>query len=263
MAPQPLASQEYTNPIWTGKVADQNCGSQPGNQISCNDYTHDYSEIDTDYYVNCPVYTPQLTGAGLSYFGSASEWVGLGGLTGAYELQQAGIEMTLLVNTSLGVYNNVSGFYEYVGDAGGDGPHTFQIYPACGDHVYSSVYSNNCYNVGDLTNNHWFSTCAGPWASDQSAEAILERNGDTQTIQDVGQPYGTTTTFYGVGVTDLYRSGTQYISMGTAQHDYENALLDHVQVADTGPVQNDPGDPPYDQYTLTIWNPCGGYESCP
>jgi hypothetical protein len=47
------ASQEYRNDIWTGKVADQSCGSTTG-PISCIDYTHDYSEIDSDYYINCP-----------------------------------------------------------------------------------------------------------------------------------------------------------------------------------------------------------------
>jgi hypothetical protein len=185
------------------------------------------------------------------------------------ELGQAGIEIQILTNNSTGpIVNNISGFYEYVGGGGFTSPITFQIYPAYGDHIYTKVYDNNCYEVGDLNNNHWFSTCDGPWASAQSAEAILERNGGSADghdgdAQSVGLPYGTTTTFYGVGITDLYRSGSTYIGMGTAQHDYENAYLDSVQVADTGPIQNDPGDPPYDKYTVTIWNPCGGYGTCP
>ncbi|HEU0025972.1 MAG TPA: hypothetical protein VFQ25_02560 [Ktedonobacterales bacterium] len=82
---QTNASLEYQNSIWGGKVADQNCGSQ-GQGLSCQDFTHNYIETDTDYYVHCPTqYTPQITATS-----TITAWAGIGGTASYYELQQAG-----------------------------------------------------------------------------------------------------------------------------------------------------------------------------
>ena len=256
----PLASVQYTNDIWGGKVADQNCGSQ-GQGISCQDFTHNYIETDTDYYVHCPSYTPQIT-----HTASVAAWAGLGGTAGYYELQQDGTQVSY-VQDGGGTYSvGVHAWYEYFGNSGSEGEQPIAMTVLCGDHMFAKVYGGNCYDVIDLSDhNNTFNWCNGPVASTQSAELILERDGGSVGGVPVGVFYGADTTWYGAGLTDTDWS-PDYIGYGTAQHDYMNAYLDGTLSGDlmisTGPIQNDPGDVPYDQWTESIVNPCGGYTSC-
>ena len=130
--------------------------------------------------------------------------------------------------------------------------------------MFAKVYGGNCYVLINLTDdNNTFNWCNGPYASTQSAELILERSGTAGPNEGVF--YGADTTFYGAGLTDTDWS-PNYIGYGTAQHDYMNAYLNGTastdEVLDTGPIQNDPGDVPYDKYTVSVVYPCGGYATC-
>lgn len=255
------ASLQYTNDMWGGKVADQNCGSQ-GQGIACQDFTHSYIETDIDYYVSCPSYTPQVTNSA-----SASAWAGLGGTAGYYELQQVGTQVSYVQDGGGNYSVGVHGWFEYVGNAGTENEQPILMSILCGDRMFAKVYGGNCYDLIDLSDhNNTFNYCNGHYASTQSAELILERNGgyNNQT-NPVGIFYGANTTWYGAGVTDTDSNPT-YIGYGTVQHDYENAYLggaaSNDEVLSTGPIQNDPGDPPYDQWTESVVYPCGGYSSC-
>ena len=254
------ASLQYINSIWGGKVADQNCGSQ-GQGIDCQDFTHNYIETDTDYYVSCPSYTPQVTNTAVT-----SAWAGLGGTNPAYELQQVGTDVTYFQDGG-GKYSvYLIGFYEYVGDSGTENEQPIAMSIFCGDHIFAKIYGGNCYDLINLSdNNNTFNWCNGPYYSTQSAELILERDGGYHGTNPVGVFYGANTTWYGAGLTDTDWN-PNYISYGAAQHDYENAYLDGTaandEVLSTGPIQNDPGDPPYDQWTESVVYPCGGWPSC-
>jgi len=103
-----------------------------------------------------------------------------------------------------------------------------------------------------------------PGPSTTSAERILEDVGGTP--NDQGAFLNADTTFYGAGVTDTKHT-PNYIGYNTAQHDYQSVYFaPNAYPADLvlnpGSIVNDPGDPPYDQYTVSVWNPCGHYTSC-
>jgi hypothetical protein len=134
----------------------------------------------------------------------------------------------------------------------------------CGDHMYVKAWDsgtagclyieriNDGKNSGDQ--------CYGPSSDEQTAEAIVEL--DTERASDLAD-FGTET-FYGVGITD----NGSYKAMSNVPHDFFNMYhcsqlnpkptgfqdLCNVpwghELAWTGPIQNDPGDTPYDEYAV-------------
>ena len=257
---EPFVSRELPQSIWGGKVDDQNCVSATGN-LSCDDGSHWYTETDTDYFANCASrFTSQITGPT-----QTAEWAGLGGVGNYSELQQAGIAIDYFPLIGNAWYTRQHVFYEWRGPFGTVSAQflNFTYSYNCGDHMYTKVYNGNCSVVINLTQNWTWSGCNGPSATTNTAELILERSGGGND----GVPYGSDTTFYGAGATDAYENPS-YVTYGTQQHDYFNAYMPSVaqsqnKVLNTGPIMNDPGDPPYDQYTVNVVYPCGGYTSCP
>lgn len=251
----PFVSRELPSSIWAGKVDDQNCVSTTGN-LSCDDGSHWYTETDTDYYINCPSVTSQIAANA-----TMGEWAGLGGVGYYSELQQGGIAVDYSTYGAV-VVVTLYAFYEWVGPWGTTSARylNFLYGLDCGDHMYTKVYNGNCVVIINLTHNWTWSGCNGPAATTNTAELILERAGSN------GVPYGSDTTFYGAGATDTYENPS-YVTYGSQQHDYFNVYNPEVvasanKMLNTGPIQNDSGDPPYDQYTVNVVHPCGGYSSC-
>jgi hypothetical protein len=117
--------------------------------------------------------------------------------------------------------------------------------------MYVKVWGGNCMFVEDLNNGHNSGNqCYGPNADGSTAEEIGERpldNGYLSGIAPLADFH--TVTFYGVGLT----ANGNYISMGSAISDYTNMWsYDYShKLASVGGIQNDPGDPPYDKYSVT------------
>ena len=127
-----------------------------------------------------------------------------------------------------------------------------------GDHLFAEVYTD--YGQGSYwlknLNQGWnfnYTPPTGPDPSTNSAEQVLEVvNGD----KGYGSYLNASTTFYGAGVTDT-KHNPNYIAYSTAQHDYESvyhggSTYPTDVVLNPGPIVNDPGDPPYDQYLSLI-----------
>jgi hypothetical protein len=99
--------------------------------------------------------------------------------------------------------------------------------------------------------------CYGKHSDELTGEAIVEIG---YNVSEELANFGTET-FYGVGITD----NQNYESMTNLPHDYFNSFycMPYGSVpptcphgyghglASTGPIQYDPGDVPYDQYTMT------------
>jgi len=147
---------------------------------------------------------------------------------------------------------------------------------ACQDytHFYDETdmdyYVACAYYTPVLVNN----TSVAAWAgvggtsnqySNQSAELILERVQSTTRGINNGAFNNADTTFYGAGVTDEFSNPT-YRAYNTTQHDYANAYLDGYlstdKVLNTGSINYDAGDVPYDEYTINVDYLCGGYSTC-
>ncbi|HLY29907.1 MAG TPA: hypothetical protein VKQ36_02655 [Ktedonobacterales bacterium] len=240
---------------WAGKVADYNCVATQG--ISCNDGSHAYIETDSDYYASCESYTSQVKS-----FSNVGIWSGLGGVGNGSVLEQDGVSLQY-VNLGGGFgAQRTEAFYESVPGNGANYLNLAEWPMACGDHMYTKEYQGDCSVIIDLDVGWTWDYCTGPSAWVNSAELIVENAGQ---VDGYGVPNGVDPTFYGAGVTDEFESPS-YNGYGTQQHDYFNDYMDgfasNDKVLNTGPIHNDPGDVPYDEYTVSQVSPCGGYSSC-
>lgn len=255
-------TERVPNGIWTGNVADENncptgaSGSGEGCAVGSPSI---WSEADADYYVPYLSQPSNCTSAC-----SSSYWVGLGGV-GSYnggpnQLVQAGIEGDT-TSSSINVYPWV----ECQGSPVGDYPvRVTQMGIGQGSHVYTRIYPTS-FEIGNIdtqTFHTWSSNATycpsnGATATENSAEFIVEANGGGDGLAYFGNFW-----WHGVGVTDQYG----YHSMDGATHDYNVAYWQDIhdsahQLMNIGPIQNDPGDYPYDQYETTWLEACP--DSCP
>jgi hypothetical protein len=243
--------QEIIQDPWAGQIADQKCG------INCpeNDFT--YTETDADWYIPSLTITNDLT-----YGGSSSAWVGLGGTGPGYELIQAGSESDQ-DGADPYYWTNYHLWYEYVMANNNNlsiNPVQVNLGPGgsqdtCGEHVYARVFGGNCYELGDIGDQNFFEHCTGPNAAVNTAETIVERNSAN------GMPEYHSVKFRGVGVTDAVAG---YESVYSAWHDYIDDWWDSGWVSTTGNSAwvYDSGDYPYYDYTTTWVDPCGTQHSC-
>jgi hypothetical protein len=245
----PLTS-EFDSTYWDGNVADQTCG------LGCSDNSYTYTETDADWYVPCITINTSMV-----EWGDSSQWLGIGG-TGGYndQLVQDGSDSEqtgwLSGDTS---YDQ---WYEYVGTFGTIDPVEVDLGPnftkiGCGVHVYSKVYGNpQCYELGDINTDHYYTKCTGPEGNQATAEGIVERNGQAN---GWGLAQFNSATFYGFGITEAVAG---YQPMNNLHHDYLNMVWNGGSLATTGPIQNDPGDIPYDKWTVTWHSACGNQLTC-
>ncbi len=253
----PLTSFEIQEPAWAGKIADFNCvmANPSSPNLGCNDFSHDYVETDSDFWVSCGGTTSALQPNGTNPSATYGEWAGLGGL--ASNLQQAGVSMDYYPAAGNSSVTTVWPFYEEVP------PQTSEqvIFSLptinCGSHIYVKIWGGNCKEIIDLDQNYSWAQCDGPSAGWNSAELITE---NAAAGANEGVPSGIATTFHGAGVTDNDETPS-YVGYGTVQHDYANAYLGGVKALNPGPIQNDPGDVPYDKYTVSEVSVCGGLGS--
>jgi hypothetical protein len=200
-----------------------------------------------DYFVPCITGTPPLNGAA-----GMSTWIGLGGVATAIYMIQAGV--SAYQSNSFLIYQ------AFVENTGGTdaGPHNF--FPLnCGNHVYVKVWAGHCMHVQRLNDGlNTGNQCYGPNNDGQSAEAIAERSHTEPYFANFG-----TVTFKGVGITDngVYRPMGYHPNQ--VPHDYNNAydcnhwvsdqclLFSSTRLAFVGPIQDNPGNPPYDMYAVT------------
>ncbi len=195
----PFASHGYTNDIWTGKVADQNCASNSPYNIACNDGSHTYTETDTDYYTGCPTgLTPEL-----ATIGSAAAWAGIGGASSSLELEQTGADVVYYQGTGDNWSNEQYAWTDYAGPQWeyqsvlGNG-HPGEYLVGCDTHMFAEEYGGDCAWIKNLDANWSYQWCSRPTASSLTAELILERDGgyENQT-NPVGVFWGADATFYG------------------------------------------------------------------
>jgi len=190
-----------------------------------------------DYYEPCPD-NPQDSWE--------SMWVGIGGYYyGENNLVQTGTSVHRYWNGSKWV-NDHEAWVENLAYSNPYPQNLFTI--SCNDHMYVKVWNDNCMFVEDLNNGvNSGNQCYGPAADSRSAEAIAERpfvGGSYSLLADFH-----TETFYGVGVT--YNG--YYDPMSGVPHDYSNMEGNDNKhdLTSTGPIVNDPGDTPYDQFAQT------------
>jgi Peptidase A4 family len=235
----PFTASPAQSLIWAGYVADESVSGQ------------NYTEADMDYFVPCVTGTPPNNDpAGMA------TWIGLGGYATINMIQ---------VGVSAYQSHDFLIYQAFVENTGGTdtGPHN--IFPLnCGDHVYVKVWNGHCMylqrlNDGKNTGNQ----CYGPNNDGQSAQAIAERSG----MQPYFAKFGTVT-FKGVGITDngVYRPMGYHPNQ--VPHFYyqvyncirwvgqQCSLFASTPLATVGPIQDDPGNPPYDKYAVT-WNGYG------
>lgn len=233
-----LTASPAQSAIWAGYVVDESVKGQS------------YTEADMDYFVPCISGTPPNNGeAGMA------TWIGLGG--------RATINM-IQVGVSAYQSNSFLIYQAFVENTGGTdtGPHN--IFPLnCGDHVYVQVRNGNCMylqrlNDGKNTGNQ----CYGPSHDNQSAQAIAERS----SMQPYFANFGTVT-FKGVGITDnaVYRpmgyhpNQVPHYSVEIYQCQWNLDICggyDPTPLATVGPIQDDPGNTPFDKYAVT-WHGYG------
>jgi len=176
-----------------------------------------------------------------------ASWIGLGGLGNSYLVQ------TGTFGQESYVANNgwVDTYQAWVENVGGiNSPPRFLFYVHCGDHMYVKVWGGHCMYIMRISDGlNSGNQCYGNNARTTSAEAIVERQSTDKLLGNFG-----TQTFHGVGITD----NGAYLGMNQVPHDYTNmwscwGLECHnpYQIASVGSIQNDPGDVPYDKYTIT------------
>ncbi|MGO8948828.1 MAG: G1 family glutamic endopeptidase [Ktedonobacterales bacterium] len=245
---QQLQFSKYQSGNWDGNYADEDTPGQ------------NYTEADTDYYVACTGNHPS-DGNGTTY----SAWVGLGGI-GSDNFPQAGTaEIQYIENGSyvnwLGAWtenlsNTASPYY---------GNPVYWFYPHCGDHMYATAWnsgSTGCSYVEDFSQNDVNSGnyCEGNASNGTSAEFIVEDPVSSGAYAGPDFANFGTETFYGVGITD----NGGYYAMSSLPHDYDQLYHCNFrgiecisygdQLAKTGSIDNDPGDIPYDEYSITWVN---------
>src|SRR5262249_26346268 len=130
----------------------------------------------------------------------------------------------------------------------------------CGDHMYVHAWNNSsnqgCTFIERLNDGLNSGNWCGAMADQRSAEAIVEFNsGIEPDLADFGpEP------FYGVSITD----NNAYYRMDKIPHEYFNIYQCTqkgtfcgqwgAEWANTGSINNDPGDNPGDEYTITRTN---------
>jgi hypothetical protein len=227
---------------WAGNFADESTGGQV------------YTEADLDYYVSC-IGAVAPNGQSADY----AAWVGLGGVyTG--NLVQTGTAGFQKFNSINGWQNTYWTWVENLGNNSDPGAH-YLFAVNCGDHMYVKAWdsgSTGCMYIMRIRDGkNSGNQCYGPKSDEQSGEAIVEQNYQYPNLARFGSE-----TFYGVGITD--HGG--YYGVNNLPHDYSNMFECQPisnfplctrygdQLAWTGPIQNDPGDVPYDQYAVNWSN---------
>jgi hypothetical protein len=231
----PLSASPSQSTIWAGNVADESVTGQ------------NYTEADMDFYVPCiSGIPPKNDDAGMA------TWIGLGGHATKNMIQ---------VGVRAAETSGINIYQVFVENTGGtDNGQHIMFGLSCGQHVYVKVWNGNCMYLqwlgnGENTGNQ----CYGPNNDGQSAEAIAERSSIDPYFANFG-----TVTLYGVGITD----NGSYLGMNQVPHFYYQvyncsrwvgrscSVFETTALATVGPIQNDPGNPPYDQYAVT-WHGYG------
>lgn len=225
--------------IWAGNVADESTAGQS------------YTETDMDYYVPCVTGAPPNNEtAGMS------TWIGLGGNNSTQDMIQVGV--SAYQSNSFLLYQV---FVENTSTRNGNNTAPHNIFTLNrGDHVYVKAWNGNCMYLQRLSDGkNTGNQCFGPYNDGQSAQAIAERSSQETYFANFG-----TVTFYGVGITD----NGSYLGMNQVPHHYDQVYdcrawliiglacgtYGSTALATVGPIQNDPGNPPYDQYAVTWHN---------
>ena len=185
-------------------------------------------------------------------------WIGLGGKY-SLNLVQAGTYASQDYDTVHGWHTTYTTFVENTGGSDYMAHYFFAV--SCGTHLYIKAWdnsSNGCMYVQRISDGvNTGVQCYGPKSDEESAEAIVERD-------ELNHPYFAdfgTVTFYGVGITDH----GSYKAMSALPHDYNTMWqcdainpcppdFKSTELASVGSILNDPGDPPYDQYSVTWLN---------
>jgi len=222
-------------------TADQRSNIWDGNIADGDGQT--YTSIDMDFTVPC--LSPGYSGS------QVSNWVGLGGFgsKGVNNLVQTGTAGQETYVANFGWVYSYSAFVENTGDA--SNPNRNDVFPVnCGDQMYVQVKNGNCMFVDRLADGTNSYQCYGPSAYLGTAEAITERPSlctGNQCSPLALANFGAVT-FHGVGIVH----NGHYYAMNQLTHDYSNMYStdrSHL-LATVGPIQNDPGDPPYDKWTM-------------
>jgi Peptidase A4 family len=242
----------YKSGTWAGNIADQ---STPG-QL--------YTEMDIDYYVPCVQPPYDVTS-------DESEWIGLGGgrltpngdISGGV-LLQTGSE----VRWSGGAPTYWMWWEDYLINSTNSKRTFFQVGCGSAAHMYLKVWNGKCIYVQRLNDGYAQGNGCNARATDNTtAEAIVERYFTTTPLANFGS-----VTFHGVGITD----NGQYRPMGTdslyklpgVPHDFtemyhcsidpltQQCIFTSLRLASVEYILDDPGDYPYDQYTVT-WRNAG------
>jgi hypothetical protein len=248
----------YKSNTWAGNVADQ---STPGQS---------YTEMDIDYYVPCvqPRYDD------LDIHSDESQWIGLGGgrltpggsisggvlLQTGSEVRWSGSTPTYWMWWEDFLYGSTNSIRTF-----------FQV--ACGStHMYLKVYNLRCVYVQRLNDGYAQNNgCNARPTDNTTAEAIVERHFNNELLANFGS-----VTFHGVGITDCVNNVCQYRPMGTnslykypgVPHDFaemysctydpidQQCKFTSIRLASVEYILDDPGDIPYDKYTVT-WRNAG------
>ncbi|HEX5441193.1 MAG TPA: hypothetical protein VFW76_09935, partial [Ktedonobacterales bacterium] len=182
------------NANWAGYVADESYAGQ------------NYTEADMDYYVPCITGAPpDPDNPGTAVMGA---WIGLGGNNGVGPLIQAGTLDFQNWDPIHGYQPLYQAFVENTGpDPNNPDPPHYSFTMSCNTQVYVEVWGGNCMWVLDLDNRGLNTQqCYGQPASNQSAEAMVERNlcSCYPYFAHFFDPSSSTSTitFHGVGITD-------------------------------------------------------------
>lgn len=231
---------------WAGNFADESTSGQT------------YTEADMDYYVSCISGTPPN-----GQYGDYAAWIGIGGVY-TNSLVQTGTAGFQKFNSINGWQNTYWTWVENLGDSSDSGVH-YMFAVNCGDHIYVKAWdsgSTGCMYIQRINDGkNSGNQCYGPKSDEKSGEAIVE-----QSYQYPNLAKFVSETFYGVGITD----NGGYHGVNNLPHDYANMYecldIHHVissppycyyfgdQLASTGPINYDPGDSPYDEYTISWSN---------
>jgi len=242
--------QAYPHNIWAGNIADQPTG--PNTQT---DHTYHYSEIDSDWYV------PALSGSNTCGTCGDLMWVGLGG-NGNSNLVQGGSWSGVTFGViSYGLWYQNYAVDAYTIDVSSDFNGGNIHY---GLHLYVRVDSGDCVEIGDIDTQEFHSWCHGPNASNQTAEAVMERAQGFPYTQ-VGSVLArwASATFKGVGITEDYINGpvkAGYWGFPHVWHDFfkmYNCTNCTLELATPAALVNDPSDPPGDDSPIN-WLNYGG-----
>lgn len=258
---------DYT--IGQERMAESNSFDYAGNYADQDISGQHYSEADMDFFVSCmstiaptPPLFPGDSKSDLTTVGYGA-WIGIGGIQGAKDLVQVGVSAIGTFNQESQTWQSITytPFFEEPNNPADSGPHNqtkFQL--QCNQHLYVKAWDSGsvgCMYVQRISDGLNASQCYGKHSDELTGEAIVELS--PFVTEELGN-FGTET-FYGVGITD----NQNYEAVSSLPHDYFNlygcnpvgsfpcSMYGH-QLGSTGPIQNDPGDVPYDQYAITWHN---------